>query len=395
MTAPKKKTPAKRKTTKTALKKSTKHIVDAKLDRVMEEQTGTTSAKQQSTRKKVSFPWWGLFAFLLILVLGGILLYENNADFRSNLNKMLNSTGVMTVGTVEDDSTTSLSDTEPFEMKLTIVYNAENQYMKDSIDQYLKNLEQNLVNTKVTPTWLDKKDEQGKALIEKVDAKFLPIFTTDATIKNHPQYQLFGAAITQINGEYVFQSEGMEYLQLPETGDATYLGADPSTAKVVIIEYASFSCGYCKAMHQILNNVLEKYPTNVSHVIKHFDRGGIDSILGQAAECAGDQGRFAEMQDFLYQKQSDFFTAMQNQEDPKASVTDLLDTTATEAGVNASNLLSCIEEGTHADKIVEQTMEGRTFGVMGTPSFFINKKFLGGATDEASFMKLIDEELNK
>lgn len=395
MTTPKKKVSTKRKTTKPATKKSKKNIVDAKLSRVMEEQTGTPSAKQHSSRKKVSFPWWGLFAFLLILVLGGILLYENNTDFRSNLVKMLNSTGIVTVETEEDSSTALFTDTAPFEMKLTIVYNKENQYMKDSIDQYLKNLEQNLLNTKVSPTWLDKSDEGGNAMIEKVDAKFLPIFTTDVTIKNHPQYQLFGPAITQINGEYVFQSEGMEYLQLPETGDATYLGADPASAKVVIIEYASFSCGYCKAMHQILNNVLEKYSADVSLVIKHFDRGGTDSILAQAAECAVEQNRFAEMESQLYQKQSDFFTAMQDQEDPKSAITDLLETTASEAGLNAANLLSCVDSGKYAEKIAKHTTEGRAFGVLGTPGFFINKKFLGGATDEATFMGLIEEELKK
>jgi protein-disulfide isomerase len=379
--------------TRKASSTAKKHIVDAKLNRVMDEQTGTATTKSSITRKKTGFPWWGLVAFVLLLAFGGILLYENNDDFRSNLNQMLNATGLVAVETESKSSTPDVG--EPFNLKLTIVFNKEDAYMKDSIDQYLNNLDQNLVNTTVDATWIDKTDEKGKALIEKLDAKYLPLFTTEASIKTHPQYQLFGGAVKEKAGEYVFQSEGMEYLQVPPVGDATYLGANPTLAKVVIVEYTSFSCGYCKAMHLILERVVEKYGRDVSLVIKHYDRGGVDLLLAQAAECANDQGRFSQMLTALYDNQSDFFTAMQDVEDPKTAVDNLLRKVAGDSGANADSIMTCVDEGTYAKTVMDNTLEGSQFGVMGTPSFFINNKFVGGATDENVFVQLVEEELNK
>lgn len=383
------KSSALRKTTprKTKTETPKEHLVEKKLESVMENHQEHAGGHR---KKKSSFPWWGLLSLLLVLVFGTILLYEYNRDFKNNFNKLISSTGLFKM---EEQQAVAVK--EPFMMKMNIVYNKDDARMKQTIDQYLQNIERNLENTKVSATWLDKNDAKAQELINKLDSKFLPIFTTDSTIQKHPQYSLFAPAITVNSGEYQFQSEGMEYLKTPEVGDARVLGAAPEKAKVKIIEYNSMSCGYCKAMHPILQNIIKKYGDRVSLITKNYDRGGIDSVLGQAVECAADQGRFDQMLTAMFNHQADIFTAMQSPEKAEDAVYEQLKSAAKEAGANGDTMLACVKSGKYADKVSKHTAEGQEFGVIGTPGFFINNRFIGGAMEEGAFTALIEEALNK
>ena len=66
-------------------------------------------------------------------------------------------------------------------------------------------------------------------------------------------------------------------------------------AKVTIVKYNSFSCGYCKLAAGVINQIHKAYPKRVKIVYKHFNRGGIDELTSQAIECAGEQNKFWEV----------------------------------------------------------------------------------------------------
>lgn len=382
-------------TSKSAEKKG--DLIEQKLSSVMEdtltEEKFTRNTNEVIAKKKANFPWWGLITLILILVFATVLLYEYNKDFRSNFSNLVNSTGLYKIQT---DNKTDQNQ-EKFTMKMTIVSNQADANQKATIDKYLQNIEMNLKNTKVDATWLDKNSNEGKAIIEKVSAKYLPIFTTDESIIKHPQYALFAGALKKIDDTdniYQFSSEGMEYLTTPEIGDARVIGEDPAKAKVVIIEFASLTCHYCQTMQPILDKIVKAHPNEVSWVVKNFDRGSIDSELEQAAECAADQGKFNQMMDVMYAKQNDFFGTVQDA-DPKTALYNEIEKSAKEAGANSDKVLACVKAGTHADKVAKSTAQGQEFGVIGTPSFFINKTFLGGALGEAEFIKMVEDELKK
>lgn len=381
-----------KKTTKRTTRKSPKaNLVESKLESAVQEklETGERSGKSKPN-KKTQFPWWGLISLLLVLIFGSVLLYQYNNDFRNNLGQMVNSTGLFKMPVTEEKVVE-----EPFQMNLDIVYNAADSKMKSTIDTYITNIEKNLANTKVTPVWHDKNSPEGQAMISKLEAKFLPIFTTDQNIQKHLQYSMFAAAITVKNGIYQFQAEGMEYLTLPEAGDARYIGAAPDKAKVRIIEYSSMTCEYCKMMHPILEKIAKKYSKEVSWIIKNYDRGGLDSVLEQAVECAGDENRFDQMITEMYDRQNDIFAALQATKDVEAETYNQIKISAKNVGANADKVEACVKAGTYADKVAKQTAEGLEFGVVGTPGFFINDKFIGGAMEEGAFTKLIEDELSK
>jgi len=64
------------------------------------------------------------------------------------------------------------------------------------------------------------------------------------------------------------------------------------------------------------------------------------------------------------------------------------------AGLDADKLASCIDSGSKKSLIDADTAEGNRVGVNGTPGFFIDGKFLGGAFPYESFKEIIDRELN-
>lgn len=371
-----------------SVKVNTEPLMKEKLDEVMEEVH--TLGNQMALNKKTSrrnFPWWPLFSLVLLIILAGVLLYENNAFFRQNLNNLAGSVGIK--------STPTTQEAEIFEMPLKIVYNETDTQQRTAIENYIVNIETNLPNTRVAPTWIDKNSLEAQDVIEQTDAKYLPIFITDATIEKHPLYYEFSSAVENKNGQYFFKSEGMEYLQTPPADDARFTGVNPDRAKVVVVEYASFTCGYCKQMHPVIRELEKTYGGEVSFVTKNFDRGGIDSVLAQAAECAADQGRYDQMVDALYDRQGDIIATVQAGNTTEEGLTQALNDIAIVAKVNASNLNQCIAEGKYAEKVTRQTVEGQSFGVMGTPSFFINSKFIGGAIPQENFEQILQEELAK
>ena len=66
---------------------------------------------------------------------------------------------------------------------------------------------------------------------------------------------------------------------------------------------------------------------------------------------------------------------------------------AKQVKIDGSKLVSCINSGEKKGIVDADTNEGGTLGVTGTPAFFINGKFLGGAFPLESFKEIIDKEL--
>ncbi|MCC6643694.1 thioredoxin domain-containing protein [Candidatus Peregrinibacteria bacterium] len=374
----------------TRTKKTVKeNLVEKKLTEMVDDNAAKTE-KVSTQKSKKQFPWWGLISLVLILVFASILLYEYNKDFRNNVVNLANSTGVIKMNKVDSGNSKPV---EKSPINLTIVYNKDDANQKAAIDQYVKNIETNLPNTKANATLVDKNEQQAKDIIAKLGAKYIPIFTTDESIKKHPLYPQFSEAILEKDGLMAFVAEGMEYLELPPIGDARTVG-NPNNAKVTIMEYVSLSCHYCNEMQPIIAKVLDKYPNDVAWIYKNYDRGGIDQVLNGAVECAADQGRVEQMVNAMFSQQTDIFAAAQGAS-AEQGIYDQISIAAKAAGANPAKVLACTKEGTYNEKIQKQTAEGQEYGVMGTPGFFINGKFLGGAVSEADFMKIIDDELNK
>ncbi|NTU98853.1 thioredoxin domain-containing protein, partial [Candidatus Falkowbacteria bacterium] len=145
-------------------------------------------------------------------------------------------------------------------------------------------------------------------------------------------------------------------------------------AKVTIVEFSDIQCPFCSRFHDTMKEVMQKYPKDVRWVFKHFP---LDSIhpqarkAAEAAECAGEQGKFWEYIDTLYANQSSL-------------AADYYPTVAKQVGINVDKFNSCLSSGKMSKKVTDDFNQGQTLGVRGTPGNFINGKSVPGAVPFAT-----------
>jgi len=67
---------------------------------------------------------------------------------------------------------------------------------------------------------------------------------------------------------------------------------------------------------------------------------------------------------------------------------------AKDLGLDTKKFNTCLDDGQKTDKVSKDVVYGGTVGVTGTPAFFVNGRFLGGAYTFTSFKEVIDRELD-
>jgi protein-disulfide isomerase len=63
------------------------------------------------------------------------------------------------------------------------------------------------------------------------------------------------------------------------------------------------------------------------------------------------------------------------------------------AKIDGNKLVACMNSGQKKDVVEKSLSYGSSVGVQGTPAFFINGRFIGGAFPASSFKEIIDKEL--
>jgi len=95
----------------------------------------------------------------------------------------------------------------------------------------------------------------------------------------------------------------------------------------------------------------------------------------------------------FYEKGGTTVTAGAGQAQTSPLAIDSLKKYAKELKLNESQFTTCLDQGKYASAVNNDVSYGGTLGVSGTPAFFINGKFLGGAFPYESFKEIIDKEL--
>jgi len=173
---------------------------------------------------------------------------------------------------------------------------------------------------------------------------------------------------------------------------------DPN-APISIIEFSDFQCPFCARFHiQTLPSILEEYVDQgkVKLIFRDFPIQNIHPNAlpaSVAAECANEQGKFKEMHDELFENQKEWSGV------ETANAVSLFSQYALEMGLEQEVFDSCLTNGKYIEEIRNDLNDGRTYGVSGTPGFFIGNDQIGyvelkGAQPFESFKKVIDAQLN-
>ena len=136
----------------------------------------------------------------------------------------------------------------------------------------------------------------------------------------------------------------------------------PANAPVTLVEYGDYECPHCGAAHPIVKLVLEHFGKNIRFIFRHFPLSQVHPSAqpaAESAEFAGAQGRFWDMHDGIYENQDrlglPFLFAL-----------------ASALGLSEEGLREALVNGTYAEKVRSDFLDGVRSGVNGTPSFFIN-----------------------
>jgi protein-disulfide isomerase len=92
----------------------------------------------------------------------------------------------------------------------------------------------------------------------------------------------------------------------------------------------------------------------------------------EASECADDQGKFWEYQDLLFANQSAIDVAS-------------LKSYAAQLGLNTATFDQCLDGGEKTAEVAKDKQDGTSYGVSGTPAFFINGRLVSGAIPFADY----------
>ncbi|WP_020680069.1 DsbA family protein [Marinobacterium rhizophilum] len=171
-------------------------------------------------------------------------------------------------------------------------------------------------------------------------------------------------------------------------------------APVVLIEFTDYQCPFCR----------RHFSTNFPLLVKDYvETGKIKIVLKEfplqklhpqavrmamAAQCAGDQNRYWQMHDKLFNNPS-----RKNMADMEAFAADL--------ELDGAKFMSCMTQGDYGYQIKADFDLGVSAGVRGTPFFFIGplnqaepdrvmvEQYLYGAQPYSEFRRVIEAMLKK
>ena len=162
-------------------------------------------------------------------------------------------------------------------------------------------------------------------------------------------------------------------------------------APLTLVEYSDTECPFCKRFHPTMKQLLDEYPGKVRWVYRHFPLTQIHSKApkeAEATECAGEQGKFWEYIDRLFE-----VTPANNGLDPAE-----LPKIAQFVGLDVSKFTNCLEGGRYAKKVEADTQDAINSGAQGTPySVMIDGKGettpVSGAVPYENLKSLIESKL--
>jgi protein-disulfide isomerase len=175
-------------------------------------------------------------------------------------------------------------------------------------------------------------------------------------------------------------SEQLSYDICPiPLGDAPVRGSE--SAWVTIVEFAGFQCAFCLQAEETIAEIDALRP-GLRWAFKHYPlTSGHDyaESAASAADCAHQQGKFWPLHERLFANRSgrlDEATASEYAE---------------EVGLDLDEWRSCYRSEESLLRVLGDLQQGRSYGVSGTPTFFVNGYPLRGLYPVSDFLRVIDE----
>jgi protein-disulfide isomerase len=162
-----------------------------------------------------------------------------------------------------------------------------------------------------------------------------------------------------------------------------------STATVTVEEFADFQCPTCATIHTLMKQINANYGDRIKFIFRNFPLTQIHANANNAAaaaEAAGRQGKFWDMQNLLFLNQKEWSTSPNAQE--------IFERYATSIGLDVEKFKSEYVSMSVRSRIMNDVARGRALTVDSTPTIFINgKKVPFEQMTQQDLSAIIDNEL--
>ena len=295
--------------------------------------------------------------------------------------------------TIYDDDLVPFVQGQVFQLRLQ-EYEVKSKALENLVNQKLLEAE---AKKKGIPTEKLLEQEVDAKVPEPTEAELQALYIVQKEqlrksfdeIKAQLQQLLKQAKLQQARQDYykrLREQAGVSiFLQKPKVEvayDPARLRGNPK-APVVIVEFSDFQCPYCRSVQPTLKNLLAKYEGRVSLSYRDLPLRDIHpqaQMAAEASRCAGEQGKFWEYHDLLFENPNKL-----NREGLVEQVRSLK--------LDEKQFDSCLSSGKYKAQVEQDRQLGLRAGLTGTPGFFINGNMLSGNLPQDSFEKVIQSEL--
>jgi protein-disulfide isomerase len=173
------------------------------------------------------------------------------------------------------------------------------------------------------------------------------------------------------------------------TAQSNSTDASQKSAKVTVVEFGDYQCPACGLAADAFERIRTDYAANpdVDVQFLHFPLPSHQHavIAAEAAEAARAQGKFWEMHNMLYERQSEW----SGQADPLGQFT----VYANQLDLDVAQFKIDIQTQKYVSLVEQDYNQGQVLEVNATPTFFINDKKVVGVMSYSDFKKEIEDAL--
>jgi protein-disulfide isomerase/uncharacterized membrane protein len=172
-------------------------------------------------------------------------------------------------------------------------------------------------------------------------------------------------------------------------------------APIRIVEFADYGCGACRIMSGVLHELLARYEGKYLYVFRDYPLDSacnpsisqpfhqFSCLATYTARCAGEQGKFWEVNNFLFSAEE-----LESEESIEKVQPALLERAARQIGLDPEALKECVASKRYLSAVHRDVQDGNALELQGTPSFWINDKKLSSFAPEvleAVFERILKE----
>src|SRR5262245_4833845 len=185
-------------------------------------------------------------------------------------------------------------------------------------------------------------------------------------------------------------TSGPEHLDIKGGGGHFRGPLQGGEAQLTLVEFGDYQCPSCGAYHPFVKEILSRYPTQLRLEFHHYPLINIhpnSMAAAMAAEAAGEQGRYWEMHDALFEFQNQWANA------PNAET--IFIALATRIGLNVNAFMQALHSPALQQRILKDVELAQEAKIEAVPTFFINGDRQHIKLSMEDFVQTIDARLRK